>query len=153
MMVINIPGRGEFRLTHLGLDLNGTLALDGRLIDGVAQRLVALREHLEIRILTADTFGAAARIGDDLGLAIEHVHGAADKVAYVQRVGKANVVAIGNGANDAKMLAVAAIGIAILGPEGLARATLVAADIVVPSILVALDLLLNPKGLVATLRV
>jgi len=62
------------------------------------------------------------------------------------------VVAIGNGANDAAMLQEAALGIAVLGPEGLAAEALLAADVVVASIEDALDLLLRPHRLVATLR-
>jgi soluble P-type ATPase len=62
------------------------------------------------------------------------------------------VVAIGNGANDAAMLSTAALGIAVLGPEGTARESIEAADVVVTSIEIGLDLLLNPRRLVATLR-
>nr|MBN1229125.1 ATPase P [Anaerolineae bacterium] len=62
------------------------------------------------------------------------------------------VVVIGNGGNDAGMLRVAAISIAVLDREGLNTESLQAADIVVTSALDALDLLLKPKRLVATLR-
>ncbi len=50
------------------------------------------------------------------------------------------------------MLAAAALGIAVPGPEGAAAVTLAAADVVAPDILVALDLLTHPQRLVATLR-
>jgi soluble P-type ATPase len=70
----------------------------------------------------------------------------------VDELGAEHVVAIGNGANDAAMLQQAVLGIAVLGGEGLATACLTAADIVVPSIESALDLLLYPRRLVATLR-
>ena len=50
------------------------------------------------------------------------------------------------------MLQEAALGIAVLGPEGLAAEALLAADVVVASIEDALDLLLRPHRLVATLR-
>jgi soluble P-type ATPase len=50
------------------------------------------------------------------------------------------------------MLRQAALGIAVLGGEGLAAVCLAAAAVVVPSIESALDLLLYPRRLVATLR-
>jgi soluble P-type ATPase len=50
------------------------------------------------------------------------------------------------------MLGEAALGIAVVGPEGAASASLAAADVVCGSILVALDLLLEPRALAATLR-
>jgi soluble P-type ATPase len=74
------------------------------------------------------------------------------KAEFVDGLGSQSVVAIGNGANDVEMLHRAALGIAVLGGEGLAAKCLNAADIVVPSIEVALDLLIYPKRLLATLR-
>jgi soluble P-type ATPase len=54
--------------------------------------------------------------------------------------------------NDTGMLRRAALGIAVLGGEGLAVACLPAADVVAPDIGTALDLLLRPPRLLATLR-
>ena len=62
------------------------------------------------------------------------------------------MAAIGQGANDAAMLKVAAIGIGILSTEGLAGETLLAADIIVPDIYAALELFEKPLRMVATLR-
>jgi P-type E1-E2 ATPase len=152
MIALAIPGRGAYQLTHLALDLNGTLALDGRLIEGVPQRLQALHPRLNLNVLTADTYGTIDRIEQQLGFSTWRISGSADKARVVQELGETSVVAIGNGANDAEMLSKAILGIAVMGPEGTAREAIGAADIVVPNILVALDLLLNPTRLVATLR-
>ena len=59
---------------------------------------------------------------------------------------------MGNGANDAGVLKAAAIGIAVLGEEGLAVEALLAADIVTPGAVEALGLLEFPTRLIATLR-
>ena len=74
------------------------------------------------------------------------------KRAYVARLGADRVVAIGNGRNDRMMLAAASLGIAVVQGEGAAAETLASADVVAPGIVDALDLLLFPKRLVATLR-
>src|SRR6266542_239803 len=58
MIELNIPGRGNLRLSHLVLDVNGTLAKDGRLLDKVAKPLAALRDRLDIHLLTADIYDA-----------------------------------------------------------------------------------------------
>ena len=152
MITVSIPGRGDRFLAHLVLDLNGTLAFDGRLIDGVAERLWTLRDQLDVHVLTADTFGVVDEIESELGFAVRRIRNVGEKAAFVKRLGSASVVAIGNGANDAEMLSAAVLGIAVLGPEGLAREALEMADLVIPDILSALDLLLNVKRLVATLR-
>jgi soluble P-type ATPase len=57
MIEITIPGRGKLILEHLVLDVNGTLVLDGVLLEGVVRRIGSLRNRLEIHLLTADTHG------------------------------------------------------------------------------------------------
>ena len=70
----------------------------------------------------------------------------------MRRLGGDNAVAVGNGRNDRLMLQEAALGIAVLQAEGAAVEALLAADLVAPDILAALDLLLVPGALTATLR-
>jgi len=152
---LDIPGWESLRLEHLVLDVNGTVALDGEVLPGVAERLAALSASLTIHLVTADTQGRAAEIGAQLGVQLVRIEPGdepAQKRALVERLGAERVVAVGNGANDAEMLAAAAVGIAVLGPEGLVTVTLQAADVVVGRIEDALDLLLRPQRLVATLR-
>jgi len=152
---LDIPGWGTIELEHLVLDLNGTVALDGEVIPGVAERLAALAAYLAVHLVTADTHGRAGEIGERLRVRLLHIapgDEAGQKQALVERLGAERVTAIGNGVNDARMLSAAALGIAVLGPEGLAVEALQAADVVVGRIEDALDLLLHPRRLVATLR-
>ncbi len=156
MVTVSIPGRGRLALVHLVLDVNGTLALDGALLPGVAERIEALKGSLTVHLLTADTHGRLEEVAGRLGVRGTRLPADVDQVAakarYVEALGPNRVVAVGNGANDAGMLRAAALGIAVLGPEGLARAAWEAADLVAPDIPSALDLLLNPRRLTATLR-
>ncbi len=155
MIELDIPGRGVMRLEHLVSDVNGTLAVDGRLVDGVRQSLGVLRDRLTLHLLTADTLGRQDQIDAQLGLRAERISpgGEAEaKAAYVRSLGADRVVAIGQGANDAGMLREAALGIALASVEGLAVEALTGADLVAPDVLTALELLLNPMRLVATLR-
>ena len=155
MLKITIPGFRETNLTDLLLDYNGTLARDGELIVGVADRLHELAENLHIHILTADTFGKARGQVADLPCELS-ILGPGDqaqaKLDYVNKVGAGGVVSIGNGRNDRLMLEGSVLSIAVLQTEGTAVETLTSADIAVSSILDALDLLTRPKRLVATLR-
>jgi P-type E1-E2 ATPase len=155
MITVNIPGRGEFNFNHAVLDVNGTLATDGRLIKGVEPRLIALSNHLDLHLLTSDTHGRQSEIDEALQLVATRISPGQEsdqKVAFVSSLGAQNVIAIGNGANDAGMLKTAGIGIGVIGEEGLNVETLLASDLVCPNIVDALDLLLIPQRLVATLR-
>ena len=75
-----------------------------------------------------------------------------EKVAYVKSLGPEHVFALGNGRNDRRMLEAARVGVAICLEEGCAAEALTSADILVTSARDALDLLLHPKRLKATLR-
>lgn len=152
MIAIDIPGRGRLELEHALLDVNGTLSDRGRLLPGVAERLARLRELLSVRLVSADTFGALAETAGRLGAEAITVVDGADKLALVERLGAARCVVVGNGANDAAALRAAALGIAVLGPEGASVDALQAADVVCRTALEALDLVLDERALVATLR-
>ena len=155
MIELNIPGTGTIQLEHLVCDVNGTLALDGQLLEGLPRLLNALRDRVQIHLLTADTHGRQARMDEQLGfdaIRIQPGDEAGQKAAYVRQLGAETVMAIGQGANDAGMLQTAVIGVGLLSPEGIATSSLQAADLLVPDIYAALELLEKPLRLVATLR-
>lgn len=155
MLNIDIPGFGKLELKHVVLDYNGTLALDGELLEGVKTRLVKLAEIIQIHIVTADTFGRAASQLQNIPCTlhiIEKNNEDLQKKKYVQSLGSQNVAAIGNGNNDKSMLKAARIGIAVSGDEGCAYEAMKAANIIVTDINQGLDLLLNPLRMKATLR-
>lgn len=155
MIEINIPGRGLLRLEHLVTDVNGTLAIDGQLIAGVAKQISALGDRLTIHMLTADTHGRQALIDQQLNLTairIQPGNESEQKAEYVRKLGTDSVVAIGQGANDAHMLKEAALGICVMSQEGIAVETLLSADLVMPNITAALELLDRPLRIIASLR-
>jgi soluble P-type ATPase len=149
---IDIPGREPLVLEHLVLDVNGTLTNRGELIVGVAERLARVAEKLDVRLVSADTFGALAAVGARLGVRTTTIVSGEDKRRVVVELGAERCAAIGNGMNDTAMLETAALGVAVVGPEGAAGAAVRAADVVCGSILDALDLLLDERALRATLR-
>jgi soluble P-type ATPase len=152
---VNIPGAKVLRLSHLILDYNGTLACDGTLLPGIAERLILLAEYLDIHILTADTFGSVhlqvAHLPVQLNV-IPPENQAQAKAIYIEKLGSDYSAAIGNGRNDALMLKQATLGIAVVQSEGAAIEALLAANVVTPETIDALDLLLHQDRLKATLR-
>lgn len=155
MIEVTIPGRGIIQLEHLVCDVNGTLAVDGKLIEGVAAAVNRLRDRLAVHLITANTHASQEFIDHQLSLKA-HILTPGDearqKVEYIQHLGAQNVIAIGQGANDAGMLAAAAIGICVLSREGSAVAAINSADLVTADILIAFELIEKPVRLVATLR-
>ncbi|WP_319404782.1 ATPase P [uncultured Desulfosarcina sp.] len=155
MLSTQIPGFGTLTLDHLVLDYNGTLAVDGLLLPGVKSALNALAAELVIHVVTADTFGKAADGLDGVNCRLTVLEaGRQDqaKANFVNRLGGDRTASIGNGRNDALMLAASALGIAVILGEGASMASLNAADIVCADIVSALELLMHPLRLTATLR-
>ena len=156
MIEVSVPGHDVLRIKYLVLDFNGTLAVDGELLSGVRKRLKTLAKELDIFVVTADTFGRAK--AELKGLPVEVVILPTDipqdiaKAEYVNRLGAEATMCIGNGRNDRAMLKQAGLGIAIMLDEGVAVEALLSSDVVVSDIRCALDLLIYPLRLVATLR-
>ena len=147
-----MPGEPALELEHLVLDVNGTLTDRGEPIECAVAVLARLQARLSVHLLSADTFCTAEALASRLGAVYLRIVTGADKAEYVRALGAHRCVAIGNGRNDAAMLEAAALGIAVVGPEGLHRSALIAADVTALSIAEALELLASPRSLTATLR-
>lgn len=162
MLRISIPDAEDLALEHLICDVNGTLAEDGLLLEGIAGRLTQLAGALRIHLVTADTYHTLDRLMGELrmdAIAADrpapyavNVRSGAEKAAYARELGVPGVVAIGNGANDVALFEAARLSIAVLGAEGTCPRAALAADMLCRSALDALDLLLYPQRLAATLR-
>jgi soluble P-type ATPase len=152
---IAIPGFGRLVLTELVCDYNGTLARDGCLLAPARELLPRVADLLRIHVVTADTHGSAqaelGRLPCELTVLGPDAQAEA-KAAVVAGLGAGRVAAVGNGRNDAGMLKVAALGIGVVGDEGIAAEAIAASSIVCGSIADALELLIRPRRLVATLR-
>ncbi len=153
-MQYDIPGAGTLELKTLILDLNGTLTVRGEIVSGVKERLITLK-NLGYRILffTGNTRGNADEIAKSLG-GIEWIQ-ASDGVGkrdHALRFDPATCVSIGNGLIDLELMKTVKLRIVTLQAEGVHVQTLLNSDIVTPSIVDALDLLIDPQILVATLR-
>ena len=155
MLEIDIPGRGAFGFHHVVCDNNGTIATDGHLIEGVAGRIGEIAEHVQVSVLTADTFGTVR--AECAGLPVDvrvfdREDASACKAAIVRELGSQGCVCIGNGFNDIAMFEEAALSFAIVGKEGACGKLLSCADVVVTTPIDAFDLLIHANRLRATLR-
>ena len=145
MLTIKIPGREEMVINHLILDYNGTIALDGHILEEIMPRLEVLSRDLSIYVITADTHGTAAQRCSGLPLEVKTFPTTqvgqikADEAAKLS----GGVACIGNGFNDIPMSDVCDLSICVIGREGCCGALLAHVDVVVTSIADALDLLLK----------
>lgn len=155
MLKIPIPGGDPVVADCLVLDYNGTVALDGTLLPGVADSMQRLSTQLEVHVLTADTHGTVAEQVAGLPVTLAVIgkeNQDEEKLRYIRSLAPRQVVAVGNGRNDCLMLREAGLGIGLIQKEGAYAKTLLAADVLCTSINDVFELLLLPARIQATLR-
>ncbi|MDD2493711.1 MAG: ATPase P [Tissierellia bacterium] len=155
MMNIDIPGRGNYIIENIVFDFNGTIAVDGKISENIKEKLNLLSKMVNIYVLTADTYGSAAKECEGLNLTLKTFPkgNASDfKAGIVSELGSDKTICYGNGFNDIKMFNIALLSIAILGAEGVCGSLLQQSDVLVKSIEDGINLLLKPDSLIATLR-
>lgn len=155
MLNVSIPGFADLNIKQVIFDFNGTLAIDGILIEGVAPQLIELSQKVHIYVVTGDSLGTAKSqlqaIPCDVLITPQLEQGIA-KQNFLHTLNSKETISIGNGRNDQQIMEGSAVGIVILGTEGVAGEALREADILVANIFDAINLLLHPNRLRSTLR-
>ena len=155
MLNINIPGYGDLEIEYVVFDYNGTIAVDGKLIDGVRKGMDTLSNDIEFHVITADTFGLVRSELEGVKChltVIPEKDQASYKLEYVSKLGLDRTVCVGNGRNDRMMVKEAQLGIALLQEEGTSLETLMASDLIFRNVVDLFSCLKEPKRLVASLR-
>lgn len=143
----------SFEINIIVLDLNGTLSVHGKIPWGVKGRLDKLkRAGFKIILFTGDQRGTADVLCRKLSIEYKVTQTEKDKEREMVKLNKNKCAAIGNARIDLGTLKHAKLSIVPLQAEGIHPRVLAHADILVPSILDALDLFLHPDSLCATLR-
>lgn len=154
MLLVDIPGRENLKLENLVLDYNGTIAVDGNISIRIKEMLEDISKFLKVYILTADTYGTVEKQCKDLDVSIKifaNENAAKCKKDIVKSL-DGQTVCIGNGYNDIEMFKISDLSIAVIGEEGCCGKLINYADIIVKSPIDALELILNPNRIKATLR-
>ncbi|KPU62907.1 HAD family hydrolase [Thermococcus sp. EP1] len=147
---MEIPNYGRIMAKTVIFDLNGTLGVEGKVKADVKELLKELSEKYEIVVLSSDTFGTLKDEFNELDIKIERVKDGNEKLQKALEYEP--YIGVGNGNNDVRMLENAELAICVIGEEGASVEALLASDIVVKDIKNAINLLLNEKRLIATLR-
>ena len=155
MIQVEIPGWKNLRIKNIVLDLNGTVSQGGRISRGTRTRIDCLAQRAALFVLTADTRGDVRRLLDGFQVEIKILTSKSEKQEkgdFVRSLGNEKVAYIGNGANDELAMKSSELSICVMGKEGCYTPTALNSHILVPTINDALDLLLFPEWLLATLR-
>ena len=159
---IDIPGFGHLHIEAICSDYTGTLSREGKLINGVSKRLHRLGELVDIHVVTSDTRKTARKQLAGLPLTL-HDEITSDEHDVFKRdylsglgVDLRRIAVFGNGRNDRPWLAAVrdagGLAIAVDVGEGCAVEAMLSASVFVADINNALDLLLDSKRIIGTLR-
>ena len=154
MITIHRPGRESLEIEFILIDFEGTLAPDRRVHPKAKDKMNLLAKRTKIYVLTTGDKIVVEEIMKKVKAEVVFLsegEGSRQKLELIKRLGERQTSAIGNGVDDAPMIEEAGLGICVVGKEGAAGEALRKADVVVTSILDALDFLLKPLRQKATL--
>ena len=152
-MKYEVPHGSTFEINTIVLDLNGTLSINGNIPGPVKQRIDRLNDlGFQIILFTGNQRGTANKLCSELGIEFKITQTGKEKEREMLKLDVERCAAIGNARIDIGTFKHARISILTLQSEGIHAKTLNHVDIVVPSIVDALDLFLNKDSLCATLR-
>jgi soluble P-type ATPase len=154
-MIVEIPGRESFEIKNVVFDYNGTIAIDGKLIEGISKSINELSNSFNFYVITADTYGTVKEELQNTKCEVivtPNSQQDISKLDFVKKLGSQYTLSVGNGRNDKLMLKETVLGIAILQDEGLCTQTLLNSDILVKSIFDVFGFLKDSNRLIASLR-
>lgn len=154
-MIIDIPGRNKIEIKNIVFDFNGTIAIDGCLIDNVSKMINELSDKIDFHVITADTYGSVEKELSTTKCKLVKIgqnQQDISKLNYLKELGEEYTICVGNGRNDKLMLKEAVLGIALIQDEGVYVESLMAADVACKSIHDVFAMLKKPNRLKATLR-
>ncbi|WP_457751443.1 HAD family hydrolase [Thermococcus sp.] len=147
---MKIPNYGDLEFDAVLFDLNGTLGVEGKIPGDVKELLKKLADKYTVVVLSADTFGTLEGELEGIPARIERVSSGTEKAEIAEDY--LPYAAVGNGNNDVAMLDKAELAFCVVGREGASVDALLTSDIIVTDVRDAIEMLLNEKKLIATLR-
>ncbi len=151
-MRLVIPGVRTFNIKNIFIDYNGTIACDGVLHKGLIKQLELLALEFNVFILTGDTFGTVQDTFNNTAIEVILAYTALDKLMAVKKRHPDDSIAIGNGSIDYKMFDAVGISFCVVGREGASYKAISHADIIVTEFEHVLEMIKQPKKIIATLK-
>lgn len=143
----------EFEINTIVFDLNGVLTIQGEIVPGVKERVEQLNQMgIKTVFITGNRRGTADDVSAALGMEFKVGKTAAEKEQLFLEFDTATTAAIGNTRIDIGMLKHAAISVATIQSEGIHTGLIAHADILVPSVLDAMDLFIDPDSLGSAMK-
>ena len=154
MISIQRPGMETLDIHFVLLDFEGTLGMDGRVHPKAKDKVNLLSKRVTVYILTKSS---KEKVEETLKkmkaeiLSMTEGDSSQQKLDVLQRLGPHQTAVIGNGFDDVQIMEQAGLGMCVIGKEGSSPEAVAKADLVVTSVLDALDFLLRPLRQGATL--
>ncbi|MCX8118551.1 MAG: hypothetical protein N3G78_11535 [Desulfobacterota bacterium] len=154
MISIQRPAQAALEIDTLLIDLEGTLAADGRIHPKAKDKINLLSKRVKIYIFLKDRrekIEERLRTVKAERIYLETGGSTQGKLDLLRKLDPQRTVVIGNGVDDGPLFEEAGFSICVIGREGASGEALRKADLVVTDILHGLDFLLKPLRQQATL--
>jgi soluble P-type ATPase len=152
-MIFDIPNDKKIEINTIVLDLNGTLAVYGKVSKKIRKLIKKLKElNYRIVLLSGDVRGNAKKISKELDIELIVARSYEEKENAMDLIDSETCASIGNARIDIGTFRKSKIAIATLQNEGIHAEIIQYVDIIVPSIEDALYLFIDKDSLYGTMR-
>ena len=152
-MKYQVPEVGEIEINTIVMDLNGTLSVNGKIPEGVKEKLAKLKAlEINVVLFTGDQRGTAADLCKEYGIDFVRTKSGLEKEEAMKKYDSETTAAIGNARIDIGTFKHAKVSIATLQSEGIHSGIINSVDVIVPSINDALDFFIDTDTFSATMR-
>lgn len=149
----NVPGVGVIEIDTLVVDSNGTLTVRGEMVNGVIERIHRIQSMgVEVVMISSDQRGNARDLALNCGITYYEAANSREKEDILLSLGSHNVAAIGNARIDIGLFVQSIVSVATLQGEGIHKDIIDHVDVIMPSILDALDFFLDKDTFIATMK-
>lgn len=157
MKKLYIPNFGDILIKNVLFDINGTIQFYGQISKGLIEKFQKIKDIYNVYLISADTRGNLKELANELGVKYikitpKDITEARAKNYKLEKLGKNETIAIGNGNNDSLMINNALLGITIIGSEGATKKTILNSDLIFTNPIDVLDFLMDDKAIIGTLR-
>ena len=152
-MIFNIPEWDTIEINTLVFNLNWTLAVSGEVSKDVEDKLSRLKElGYDMVLLSGDVRGNAKELCNRLGIKFIRARTSEEKKNEIKKLNPETCAAIGNARIDNWMFKEARVAIAVLQEEWIHVDVIKYTDLILPSISDALNLFIDEKIFMWTMR-
>lgn len=149
----NVPGVGNITIDTLVVSSNGSITVKGVIVPGVIEKINQLQAlGVNVIMISADQRGNARNLALSCGIPFYKAENSRAKEDVLLSLDSNNIATIGNSRIDIGLFVQSIVSVATLQSEGIHKDIIARVDVILPSIIDALDFFIDEDTFIATMK-